>query len=71
MALIIRRVWAFNSSTDFPLSSDPVDAVTASAGLSVALPDRAMLEMCGGRDADGVQGVLSGEHPRTSGRPDA
>lgn len=70
----MRRVWVWvcDSAADFPLGSDPVDAVVGSAGVSVALPYRAvLLEACGGRGADGVEGVRSGEHPGASGCPGA
>lgn len=70
----MRRVliWVCGSSTNFSVYSDPVNAVVSSAGVSVALPNRAvLLEACSGRGADGVEGVRSGDHPGASGCPGA
>lgn len=65
-------IWVCGSSTNFSVYSDPVNAVVSSAGVSVALPNRAvLLEACGGRGADGVEGVRSGDHPGASGCPGA
>lgn len=65
-------IWVCGSSTNFSVYSDPVNAVVSSAGVSVALPNRAvLLEACSGRGADGVEGVRSGDHPGASGCPGA